>query len=1448
MSESRPMAPRWLACFALLLAVSSASGSPPRNRLTFAARVEAQRALEQLYQSWLTGGPRPSTERVTQDLSNEKVSRYLRQSAALEELWNMPITGEALEHELDRILSSTRQPERLREIFGALGNDSVLIQETFVRAALVDRLSRRFFAYDDRIHEPARRQAERENLRLRKGSLPSDDSHSVTETRDAFVTRVRDAVLTTPKETWDSWWRRSESRFPSLDVPVVAQTRPLTHRGNRPSPASPLSCLPDDTWVPIGGPELRSGHAALWTGREMIIWGGDYEEPLDTGARYDPLIDAWAPISSVNAPQARYAHAAVWTGSKMIVWGGEGHPSPVRTFLNSGGIYDSQTDTWTSMSMVGAPIGRWYPTAVWTGERMIVWGGHAFLRDLNDGALYDPQTDSWTPMMNLEAPSPRDGHTAVWTGERMIVFGDAPDAGLYDPTTDSWTPMSTEGSPGARVGHTAVWTGSEMIVWGGRFGINTGARYAPDADRWEPMTTQNAPSGRGGHLAVWTGSEMIVWGGTSDASGGRYDPRRDSWTPTATYGAPTGSGYRAVWSGTQMIVWGGAPFTEGRAGGRYNPDSDTWMPMINDSRQARELHDAVWTGREMIIYGGQQSPFDPPLSTGDRYDPATDTFTPIATAGAPTPRSNAAVVWTGREMIVWGGYDGTRYVNTGSRYDPVSDTWRSTNTLNAPFGPERSPVWTGTEMLLCCGLSIDESGGDRYIVAAYDPAGDEWRVALPIGPTDRRFNHFSVWTGSEMIVWGGLTTEFTNTGFLYNPMTDQTRSMSTLRAPEGRSLPAGVWTGTEMIVWGGYRGHPGPREFDDGGRFDPVTNTWQPISMTNAPAERAGHTAIWTGSEMIVWGGYEGPAGVSRNTGGRYDPARDAWTPTSMAGAPIRRHFHTAVWTGDSMLMFGGWRWHSGGGAYGAGGPADLDEDGLSGCEGDCDDTDPLIHPGTFEIPGNATDEDCDGSTRCDPRGSDSRQEHVRCVTMSCHDLERRGLVTREWCRALISNAGSGAWCGDNVTETPEICDGREVGGESCQTLGYDLGDLACSPQCDGIDLTDCAAICGDGIRRGDEACDGADLNGRTCASVGYQGGDLACDPSCTRFDVSDCTICGDGELEGDEVCEYDWYDGGIYPEDVTCRDLGFDGGTIGCEPTCDAFDTTYCTDCGNGDREAGEQCDGGDLAGQSCTSIGLDGGTLACNPTCGLDVSGCADCGNGRRETGEVCDRADIAGATCEGLGLEPGFLACEENCAAFDLSGCGSLCGDGVVSGAEICDGAVLDGMTCGSLGFTGGALACDASCASFDTDGCTSCGDGRREGNEGCDGADHGGRTCASFGFNGGTLVCRPDCSFNISGCSICGNNAREGGEACDGTDVGGETCQGLGHLSGTLRCNNSCTAFDTSNCSTCGNGIREGSEHCDSFDLGGATCEGKGFGGGVLRCTSLCAYDVTGCFLP
>ena len=122
-------------------------------------------------------------------------------------------------------------------------------------------------------------------------------------------------------------------------------------------------------------------------------------------------------------------------------------------------------------------------------------------------------------------------------------------------------------------------------------------------------------------------------------------------------------------------------------------------------------------------------------------------------------------------------------------------------------------------------------------------------------------------------------------------------------APAARVNHTAIWTGSEMIVWGGSSGNGG---LNTGARYNPTTDIWKATSVTNAPAARTNHTVVWSGSEMIVWGGY----GVSEplNTSGRYDPTTDTWASTvvtNTAATPARSD-HTAVWATNQMILFGG--------------------------------------------------------------------------------------------------------------------------------------------------------------------------------------------------------------------------------------------------------------------------------------------------------------------------------------------------------------------------------------------------------------------------------------------------------------------------------------------------------------------------------------------------------------
>lgn len=330
-----------------------------------------------------------------------------------------------------------------------------------------------------------------------------------------------------------------------------------------------------------------------------------------------------------------------------------------------------------------------------------------------------------------------------------------------------------------------------------------------------------------------------------------------TWLATSLNGAPSlEHPFSAVSTGTGMIVWG-RTYLDSVGGARYDPGSDTWQPISTaGAPSGRNSHSAVWTGSEMIVWGGTQYAPSALVNTGGRYSPATDSWVPMSTLNAPTPRTNASVIWTGTEMIVWGGSDpaSSTLLNDGAAYNPLTDTWRTITTIGAP-------------------------------------AGRAW--------------HTAVWSGTEMIVWGGVdvSATWTNTGGRYDPATDSWQATSISSAPVGRVDHTAVWTGSHMIIWGG-RGFSINPLLNTGGRYNPVTDSWQATATADAPTPRNGHSAVWTGSEMFIWGGVD-TSGPPVNTGGRYNPATNQWTVLETSGAPSPRYGHSAVWTGSAMVIWG---------------------------------------------------------------------------------------------------------------------------------------------------------------------------------------------------------------------------------------------------------------------------------------------------------------------------------------------------------------------------------------------------------------------------------------------------------------------------------------------------------------------------------------------------------------
>ncbi len=240
---------------------------------------------------------------------------------------------------------------------------------------------------------------------------------------------------------------------------------------------------PDDqSWTPLGGPpadETRSRPACVWTGEEVLMWGGDAG---GTGHAWNVEAAAWRPLPSLAGAADVYAVHGEWTGEEAaFLWAG----SPL--FL-----YDPGTETWRSASLENAPIPGQKGLA-WTGDQLVVWGEADTFVPLMTGGLYDPKDDRWTEIDPQHGMVPRTGFDMVWTGDELLIWGGDELEGqgrqfrngaLYDPLADDWRPIATEDAPAVRSFAVGVWTGSAFFYWSGSTFGPLGDLYRNDGGRY----------------------------------------------------------------------------------------------------------------------------------------------------------------------------------------------------------------------------------------------------------------------------------------------------------------------------------------------------------------------------------------------------------------------------------------------------------------------------------------------------------------------------------------------------------------------------------------------------------------------------------------------------------------------------------------------------------------------------------------------------------------------------------------------------------------------------------------------------------------------------------------------------------------------------------------------------------------------------------------------------
>jgi N-acetylneuraminic acid mutarotase len=333
-------------------------------------------------------------------------------------------------------------------------------------------------------------------------------------------------------------------------------------------------------------------------------------------------------------------------------------------------------------------------------------------------------------------------------------------------------------------------------------------------------------------------------------------PPAGSWQRLPAAPIAPSSSVVSVWTGRQLLIFGRAnpdpalPWAVDVAAA-YTPATRTWRrlaPFHGPRGNYEGRYWALWSGKEMLVVGPRDR---------QAFNPATNRWRRLpASAGVP----GGIVVWTGRELLGWGGGCCGDASAEGAAYNPAARTRRTL--ARSPLAPAQQPIgaWTGRELILLVTGNNPANGkpwpAGLARAAAYNPVTDTWRRIAP-APA-RSLTAKAVWDGREVLVVGGTA------GLAYDPGRNVWRRLAPMQS--ARSQAAMVWTGRRLLVWGGTTSRYTAEKVvtpNRGLAYAPRSDRWSPLP--GAPLlGRLDPTAVWTGQKLLVWGGYRPatPAGT----------------------------------------------------------------------------------------------------------------------------------------------------------------------------------------------------------------------------------------------------------------------------------------------------------------------------------------------------------------------------------------------------------------------------------------------------------------------------------------------------------------------------------------------------------------------------------------------------------
>jgi len=178
-----------------------------------------------------------------------------------------------------------------------------------------------------------------------------------------------------------------------------------------------------------------------------VIGGGNSGVALFDLERYDPVLDAWTTLASMNTARAGAAAAVIDDGI-FVIGGRQSTSGPCSggPYLDTVEKYDIDTNTWSPVAPL--PNQRSDMAAVAHGGKIYVFGGCSSTGVTKEVDIYDPQTNTWT-IGAMPMPTARASLVAGHSGDKVYAIGGTDGVSalnvneVYDIPSGSWSNAST---------------------------------------------------------------------------------------------------------------------------------------------------------------------------------------------------------------------------------------------------------------------------------------------------------------------------------------------------------------------------------------------------------------------------------------------------------------------------------------------------------------------------------------------------------------------------------------------------------------------------------------------------------------------------------------------------------------------------------------------------------------------------------------------------------------------------------------------------------------------------------------------------------------------------------------------------------------------------------------------------------------------------------------------